>query len=221
MSNIVAPTFDRHALVRRGRWLSAATLAYNSLEGVLATVIGLSTGSVALVGFGVDSGIEVSASVVALWRLAADAEPSRRARVERIGHRSIGCLFLALAVYIAYDGVKALLGHEAPEASISGILLAVASLVVMPYLAREKRRVGSALGSRALIAESAQTSLCMYLSAILLGGLLLNGLVGWWWSDPVAALLMVPIIAREGIEGLRGEPSCSDGCVDPRPAEVR
>ena len=212
MSTIAALAFDRLVLVRRGRWLSAATLAYNCLEGVIALIIGLSAGSVALVGFGIDSGIEVSASVIALWRLSADAEPVRRARVERISHRIIGCLFLALALYVAYDAIHALLRREAPAASVPGIILAMASLVVMPYLAREKRRIGAALDSRALISESAQTSLCTYLSAILLGGLLLNAIVGWWWSDPLAALLMVPIIAREGIQGLRGEPTCSDGC---------
>jgi divalent metal cation (Fe/Co/Zn/Cd) transporter len=212
MSSISALTIDRPALVRRGRWLSGATLAYNCLEGVIAVVIGLSAGSVALVGFGIDSGIEVSASVVALWRLSADAEPKRRAHVERNSHRTIGGLFLALALYIAYDAVQALRAHEAPKPSVAGIVLALSSLVVMPYLAREKRRNGAALGSRALISESAQTSLCMYLSAILLGGLLLNTAVGWWWSDPVAALLMVPIIAREGMEGLRGESTCTDDC---------
>ena len=212
MSTIAALAFDRLVLVRRGRWLSAATLAYNCLEGVIALIIGLSAGSVALVGFGIDSGIEVSASVIALWRLSADAEPVRRARVERISHRIIGCLFLALALYVAYDAIHALLRREAPAASVPGIILAMASLVVMPYLAREKRRIGAALDSRALMSESAQTSLCTYLSAILLGGLLLNAIVGWWWSDPLAALLMVPIIAREGIQGLRGEPTCSDGC---------
>ena len=212
MSSISTLAFDRLVLVRRGRWLSAATLAYNCLEGVIAILVGLGAGSVALVGFGIDSGIEVSASVVALWRLSADAEPLRRARVERMSHRTIGCLFLALALYVAFDAVHALLRHAAPEASVTGIVLAIVSLVVMPYLARKKRRIGAALGSRALMSESAQTSLCTYLSAILLGGLLLNAVVGWWWSDPVAALLMVPIIAREGIEGLRGESPCADGC---------
>ena len=212
MSSNSALAFDRLVLVRRGRWLSAATLAYNCLEGVIAIVLGVGSGSVALLGFGIDSGIEVSASVVALWRLAADAEPVRRAHVERISHRTIGSLFIALALYVAYDAAIALVRHEAPSATVPGIMLAVASLVVMPYLAREKRRIGAALDSRALLSESAQTSLCTYLSAILLGGLLLNALVGWWWSDPVAALLMVPIIAREGIGGLRGESPCADGC---------
>ncbi len=203
---------DRHALVRRGRWLSAATVAYNGLEGVLALILGLSAGSVALVGFGFDSAIELAASVVALWRLGADADPSRRERVERISHRVIGFLFVAVALYVGYDAAGSLLRRQEPEASLPGIVLAAVSVVIMPYLAREKRRVGAALGSRALVSESGQTSLCMYLSAILLGGLALNALVGWWWADPVAALVMVPIIAREGVEGLRGESSCDDDC---------
>jgi len=212
MTSNAALALDRPLLVRRGRWLSRATLAYNCLEGVVAVVLGLSAGSIALVGFGIDSGIEVSASLVALWRLSADAEPVRREQVERISHRIIGTLFLALALYVAYDAAESLLRREAPHASVLGIVLAIASLVVMPYLAREKRKVGAALGSRALISESTQTSLCMYLSAILLGGLVLNAGMGWWWSDPLAALVMVPIIAREGVEGLRGESSCTDGC---------
>ena len=212
MTSSLAHDTDRRALVRRGRWLNAATLAYNSLEGVLAVGLGLSAGSVALVGFGIDSAIEVSASVVALWRLGVDADPSRRVRVERVSHRLIGCSFIALALYVGYDAVDSLLRHQEPETSVFGVVLAVTSLVVMPYLAREKRLVGAALGSRALVSESGQTSLCMYLSAILLGGLLLNALAGWWWSDPVAALLMVPIIGHEGWEGLRGERSCGDDC---------
>ena len=212
MTGGVAHDSDRQALVRRGRWLSVSTLAYNSLEGILAIVLGLSAGSVALFGFGIDSAIEVSASLVALWRLGADADASRRATVERISHRLIGCLFVALALYVGYDGTNSLLRHRAPEASGFGIVLAATSLVVMPYLAHEKRVVGAALGSRALVSESEQTSLCMYLSAILLGGLLLNALVGWWWADPIAALLMVPIIGREGLAGLRGDAACSDDC---------
>jgi divalent metal cation (Fe/Co/Zn/Cd) transporter len=212
MTTSVLSVLERDTIVRRGRRLSFATLFFNSLEGVVAIVAGLSAGSVALVGFGVDSGIELAASAVALWRLGADAAPARRARAERIGHRVIGLLFVALALYIAYDAGSSLVRREAPSASLLGIGLAIASLVVMPYLARAKRRVGSALDSRALIAESAQTSLCSYLAAILLGGLLLNALLGWWWADPVAALMMVPIIAREGIGGLRGTPPCVDDC---------
>jgi divalent metal cation (Fe/Co/Zn/Cd) transporter len=212
MSTSVLSGSERDAIVRRGRRLNVATVCCNTVEGVVAILAGFSAGSVALVGFGVDSGIELAASAVALWRLGADAAPVRRARVERISHRVIGLLFVALALYIAYDAGSALGHREAPSASPLGIALAIASLVTMPYLARGKRRVGSALGSRALISESAQTSLCSYLSAILLGGLLLNAVLGWWWADPVAALLMVPIIAREGVGGLRGTAVGTDDC---------
>lgn len=212
MSSTVLSALERDTIVRRGFWLSLATLIWNSLEGIIAIVAGINAGSVALVGFGVDSGIELGASAVALWRLGADAAPSRRARVERTSHRAIGFLFVALALYIAYDAGSALVHGEAPSSSPLGIGLAAASLIVMPSLARAKRRVGTKLGSRALIAESTQTSLCSYLSAILLGGLLLNAMLGWWWADPVAALMMVPIIAREGIGGLRGAPPCADDC---------
>lgn len=212
MTSTVLSALERDTTVRRGYWLSLITLIWNSLEGVIAIVAGINAGSVALVGFGVDSGIELGASAAALWRLRADAAPARRARVEQISHRTIGLLFVVLALYIAGDAASALVRREAPSASPLGIVLAAASLVVMPILARAKRRVGTALGSRALVAESAQTALCSYLSAILLGGLLLNAVLGWWWADPVAALMMVPIIAREGISGLRGAPPCADDC---------
>lgn len=204
----------RAQLVVRGRWLNLATFAYNALEGVIAIGAGVAAGSVALVGFGIDSGIELSASVIALWRLSADADHARRERVERMSHRAIGALFMALALYVAVDATRSLWNREAPQESPVGIALAAASVLVMPLLARAKRRVGVALGSRALTAEAQQTTLCMYLSAILLGGLLLNALLGWWWADPVAALVMVPIIAREGMEGLKGAPPCADGCCD-------
>jgi divalent metal cation (Fe/Co/Zn/Cd) transporter len=206
-------TADARAdLVARSRRLNLATLAYNALEGIIAIASGVAAGSVALIGFGIDSGIELTASVVALWRLDADADHARRERAERISHRIIGALFVALALYVTVDASLALWNREAPGESPVGIALAAASVLVMPYLARAKRRVGIALGSRALTAEATQTSLCMWLSAILLGGLLINAVVGWWWADPVAALAMVPIIAKEGAEGLRGTPTCTDGC---------
>ena len=200
----------REGLVRRGQWLSTATLIYNAVEGIVAIAAGTVAGSVALIGFGIDSGIELTASVAALWRLQQDADVERRARAERITHRIIGSLFLALAVYVTVDAGLALWEREIPEESILGIALATASLLVMPVLAYAKRRVSIQLGSRALRAEAAQTSLCTYLSAILLGGLILNALFGWWWADPLAALAMVPIIAKEAYEGLRGEKPCSD-----------
>lgn len=202
----------RSELVSRSRWLNLATLAYNALEGIVAIAAGTVAGSVALVGFGIDSGIELAASAVALWRLNADADHHRRERAERLSHRLIGALFMALALYVSVDAIVALWHRDEPRASPVGIALAAASVIVMPLLARAKRRVGLALGSRALTAEAKQTSLCMWLSVILLGGLLLNATVGWWWADPVAALVMVPIIAREGVEGLKGQSACADGC---------
>lgn len=201
---------SRLALVRRGRWLSWATLAYNSLEGLIALLAGVAAGSIALVGFGADSLIELAASALALWRLGADLDEARRERVERLSHRGVGVLFLALAAYVTYESVTSLARSESPESSPVGIVLAAVSLVVMPALARAKRRVAVGLSSRALDAEATQTSLCAWLSAILLGGLALNAIAGWWWADPVAGLAMVPIIAREGIEGVRGEEHCDD-----------
>lgn len=204
---------DRTRWVRRGRWLNVATLSYNSLEGVLAIGAGILAGSVALVGFGVDSAIELAAGVVALWRLASDTEPERRERAERIGHRLIGLSFLGLAAYVLWESANALWFREAPDESLFGIVLAAASLAIMPLLARAKRTVARNLGSRALESEATQTSMCMWLSAILLAGLTLNALFGWWWADPVAAMGMVPILAREGAEGLRGRDPCGDDCA--------
>lgn len=203
---------DRAGLVRRGRWLSWATLGYNSIEGILAIAVGLAASSTALVGFGIDSVVELSASVIALWRLGADADPARREAAERRSRRLIGLSFLALASYVAIDAAGALLRREPPDEAPIGIAIAAVSLVVMPLLARAKRRVAVSLGSPALQSEARQTLFCTWLSAILLAGLGLHALAGWWWADPVAALAMVPIIAHEGIEGLQGRDACHDAC---------
>ena len=209
----VAPSFaDRRALVRRGLWLNYATLGYNALEAVVSLVAGLLAGSVALVGFGVDSVIEVTAAAAAQWRLRADVDHARRERIEGVTLRVIGWSFLALAAYVVYDSADALWHRERPERTVAGIVILALSVVVMPLLARAKRRVGRSLGSRALAADAAQTSLCAYLSVIALAGVVLDAVLGWWWADPVAALAMVPIIAREGVDGVRGARSCTDGC---------
>jgi divalent metal cation (Fe/Co/Zn/Cd) transporter len=208
-----AAVFDRPSLARRSRWLTTATLAYNSLEAVIAIVAGVVAGSVALVGFGFDSAIELSAGVAALWRLAADADVMRREQVERRTLRFIGLSFLALAVYISYDAIDSLITGAKPQESTVGIVIAAASLIVMPLLARSKRRLALALQSGALVAEAKQTQICAYLSAILLAGLALNATVGWWWADPVAALAMVPLIIREGVLGVRGQSVCCAECV--------
>jgi divalent metal cation (Fe/Co/Zn/Cd) transporter len=203
---------NRASLIKRGRRLEYFTIIYNSLEGLIAVVAGLMAGSIALVGFGFDSLIEVTSGAALLWRLHSDADESRRERVEAVTLRIVGVCFLLLAAYVSYDSIKSLILREEPHESIPGIVLAIASLIVMPLLVRSKRRVARGIKSAALMADSKQTELCTYLSAILLAGLLLNALVGWWWADPVAALVMVPIIVKEGIEGLHGETCCDDAC---------
>lgn len=201
---------SRIAVVRRGRRLTWATIAYNSLEAIVSLAAGLLAGSVALVGFGFDSLIELLSSVAGLWRLRHDAEPATRELAERRALRIIGVCFLLLAAYVLYESVRTLMARDEPEESLPGIVIAAGSLVVMPFLARAKRQVAAQLGSAALTAEARQTEICWYLSAILLAGLLLNATLGWWWADPVAALAMVPLIAYEGREALHGRTVCAD-----------
>ena len=195
---------ERKAVVLRGRRLEYFTIAWNALEGLVAVVAGAIAGSISLVGFGIDSFIEVTSGSVLLWRMSVDAEVHRRELNERRALRIVGVCFLLLAAYIAYESALDLWSRRAPEHSIPGIVLACVSLVVMPLLSRAKRKVGRALGSAAMHADAKQTEFCTYLSAILLAGLLLNALSGLWWADHVAGLVMVPIIAKEGIEGLQG-----------------
>jgi divalent metal cation (Fe/Co/Zn/Cd) transporter len=202
---------ERSAAVLRGRRLEYFTVVWNTLEGLVAVIAGIFAGSISLVGFGLDSFIEVTSGSVLLWRMSVDSEVQRRETNERRALRIVGTCFLLLAVYILYDSISGLWSKRAPEHSIPGIILACASLVVMPILSRAKRKVGHALGSAAMHADAKQTEFCTYLSAILLAGLLLNAFFGLWWADPLAALIMVPIITKEGIEGLRGK-ACSDGC---------
>src|SRR6266478_2389663 len=202
---------ERMAVVRRGRRLEYFTIAWNSLEGLVALVAGAIAGSISLVGFGIDSLMEVTSGSVLLWRMCVDADVLRRERNERRALRVVGICFLFLAAYIAYESAVDLWSKRAPEHSIAGIVLACVSLVVMPLLWRAKRKVGRALGSTAMHADAKQAEFCAYLSAILLAGLLLNAVFGLWWADPVAALIMVPIIAKEGIEGVQGK-ACDDCC---------
>ena len=198
----------RQALIRRGILLSYATILYNSLEAVVSLIAGVLAGSVALVGFGFDSVIEVAASLAAQWRLRSDMGGERREHAELWTMRIVGACFIGLAVYILYDAAATLWRRHAPERSLLGIAMLALSLTVMPLLARSKKSVARALASGALEAEARQTSLCAYLSAIGLVGIALNAAVGWWWADPIAALIMVPIIAREGLEGLRARECC-------------
>lgn len=203
---------NRATHVRRGQRLEYFTIAYNSLEGVLSVLLGFLAGSIALVGFVFDSVIEVISGAALLWHLGADDE-ARRERAEATALGIVGWCFLALAAYVTYDSVASLIRREAPEESIPGIVLAALSLAIMPVLARAKRRVAAEIRSGALKADAKQTELCTYLSALLLGGLALNATLGWWWADRVAALAMVSIIAKEGVEALRGKRCCDDdGC---------
>jgi divalent metal cation (Fe/Co/Zn/Cd) transporter len=202
----------RHLTVRHGILLSYATIGYNSLEAIGSLIAGLLSGSVALVGFGVDSVIEVVASLAAQWRLRTDADVSGRPGSELLTLRIVGWCFVALAAYVTVDSSKSLILAEEPDRSWFGLVVLALSAVVMPVLAWAKRRVAIKMQSTALEAEAKQTSLCAYLSVIALGGVGLNAFVGWWWADPVAALAMVPIIAREGVHGIRSHPEQHDTC---------
>jgi len=199
---------DRQAVARRGKRLEYFTIAWNSLEGLVAVVAGALAGSISLVGFGIDSFIEVTSGSVLLWRMSVDADVRRRERNEKLSLKIVGACFLGLTVYVSYESISDIVSRKAPEHSIAGIVLACVSLVVMPLLSRAKKKVGNELASAAMHADAKQTDFCVYLSAILLLGLVLNAALGWWWADPVAALIMVPLIAKEGLEALKGESCC-------------
>lgn len=196
-------------MASRGRNLEYFTILWNMLEGAIGVIAGLVAGSISLVGFGFDSLIEITSGVTLLWRMSVDMDVNRRERNEQFALRVVGLCFLLLAASIAYQASRDLVHRQVPERSVPGIVLACISLVVMPLLSRAKRGVATALGSAAMRADAKQTDFCMYLSAILLLGLLLNGLFGLWWADPTAALIMVPIIANEGFQRIRGD-ACHD-----------
>jgi divalent metal cation (Fe/Co/Zn/Cd) transporter len=191
---------DRVLHTRAGRRVEYLSIAWTSLEAITGVTVGIVAGSVALIGFGADSIIEVASSCVLLWWLAEGSIDR-----DRVAHRLVGGCFFALAGYIALDASVDLLKREAPRVTYFGIVYAAACVIVMPLLARAKRRVAARLKSHALHADSHQSDICAYLSVILLLGLALNAFLGWWWADPIAALCMLPIIIREGVAGLRGK----------------
>lgn len=195
----------RQQITVRGKRLEYFTILWNSLEGLVAVIAGWIAGSVSLVGFGIDSVIEVISGSVLLWRMAVDVDAERRERNERRSLQIVGVCFIALTLYVIFESGSDLIKRRAPQHSIPGIILAAISLVVMPLLSQAKQRVGAELGSRAMNADARQTDFCFYLSAILLVGLLANAALGWWWADPVSALVMVPIILREGFRSVKGE----------------
>lgn len=188
--------------------LVVATMAYNAIEAGVALASGIIARSVALVGFGLDSVIELAAAAVLLWRLRLErqgAEKESVEKTERRVHLFVGMTFLLLAAYVGFEAVWTLRNHEAAAESIVGIVLAAASLVLMPLISWGKLRAAAEIGSGALRAEAKETLACSYLSFTLLLGLVCNAAAGWWWADPLAALLMVPWLVREGVEGIRGE----------------
>jgi divalent metal cation (Fe/Co/Zn/Cd) transporter len=202
-AHVIAPA-ERARLGRRAQLLAAASVAYNAVEAVIAISAGLVAGSVALVGFGLDSVVEVSSGAIILWQFRHPLPESR----ERTAQRLMGASFFALAAYVGFESVRALLGDHEPEVSRVGIGLAIASLMVMPFLSWAQRRTGRALGSGAVVADSTQTLLCSYLSAVLLAGLVLNATLGWHWADPLAGLVIAAIAIREGRDAWRGDGCC-------------
>ncbi len=196
---------SRAASAQRGRRLEYFTIAWNTIEGLVGVAAGAIAGSISLAGFGIDSFIEVASGAALLWRMSVDSDIQSRERSEKHAHRVVGLCFVALAIFVTYESAVDLLRKRAPQPSLPGMILAGASLAVMPLLGRAKRSVARDLQSRAMRADAQQSQFCAYLSAILLVGLATNAGLGLWWADPVAALIMVPIIAREGIESLRGK----------------
>jgi divalent metal cation (Fe/Co/Zn/Cd) transporter len=201
-------------LRQRAVWLAWFTVAWNAVEAVVALTAGAAADSSALVGFGLDSTIEVSSALVVLWHLGANQPEDR----ERTALRLIAVSFFALAGWVTANAVLDLARHHEPDTSTTGIALAAASLVVMPALALAKQRTGRAMGTATVVADSAQTWLCTSLSAVLLAGLGANAVLGWWWADPVAGLVIAAVAAREGISAWRGDACCdtplpADACV--------
>lgn len=202
---------ERARLGRRAQLLAAASVSYNAVEGVIAVAAGLVAGSVALIGFGLDSAVEVSSGLIILWQFRHRLPESREQKALRL----IAVSFFALAAYVTFESVRALVTASEPEASPVGIGLAVASLSIMPYLAWAQRRTGKALHSNSVVADSNQTLLCTYMSAALLLGLALNAVAGWWWADPLAALGIAAISIKEGRAAWRGEGCCTSAPVPP------
>lgn len=202
---------EREAAVTRARLLNRVSLAWNAVEGIVAVVAGVAAGSVSLVGFGIDSGIEVAAALILFWRLRQERRSGCMLGYDRTAVRLIALAFAALAAYVWVDALRDLLGRARPEASIPGLVVAVASVILMPRLARAKRALAPALGSQAVSADAQQTSLCALLSAVLIVGVGLNILFGWWWADPVAALVIGALALEAGRRVWRSE-SLADTC---------
>ena len=207
-------TEERERLQRRGLFLAALTIAWNVIEAVVAISAGIAAGSIALVGFGFDSTIEVGSAFVVVWQFRAELGGGYDVGRERKALRLIAVSFFVLATYVVAEAVRDLFFVDSQASpSTVGIVIAALSLAVMPGLALAKRRTATALGSPTLRADAAETMLCAWLSAVLLGGLVLNATVGWWWADPIAAVVIAGLAVKEGLEAWRGE-SCDGDCDD-------
>ncbi|MFD8006994.1 cation transporter [Streptomyces mirabilis] len=202
------PPARRDALAKRIRLLVAATITYNVIEAVVAITAGTLASSTALIGFGLDSVIEVSSAAAVAWQFSARDHAVRQAREQRT-LRIIAVSFFALAAYISVDVVRALTGTGEAERSIPGIVIAALSLAIMPFLSAAQRKAGRELGSASAVADSKQTLLCTYLSAVLLVGLVLNAILGWSWADPIAALVIAAIALKEGRDAWQGKGCCA------------
>ncbi|KAA0024034.1 cation transporter [Antrihabitans cavernicola] len=201
---VVLTAQRRTMLTRRIRWFVAATISYNVIEAIVALTEGTRVSSTALIGFGLDSVIEVSSAAAVAWQFAGRAPEAR----EKVALRIIGFSFFALAAYVTVDAVRGLTGGRDAEHSTIGIVLAGVSLAIMPLLSYSQRRAGRELGSLSAVADSKQTLLCTYLSAVLLVGLLLNSMFGWSWADPIAGLVIAAIAVKEGIDAWKGDACC-------------
>ena len=207
---LTTPT-SRTEAVARQRWLTNATIGWNSLEGVVAIAAGIAAGSVSLIGFGLDSGIELSAAVILSWRLAQERRTGCKQDVDKRAQRLIAMSFAALAAYVGVESMRDLATADRPDESPIGITMAALSLVVMPFLARAKRKLAPLMGSRAVDAEAKQTLLCAFLSGALLVGLSANAALGWWWADPLAGLFIAGAAGYETVHVWRAD-SLEDTC---------
>ncbi len=210
MSAPAAATDHRTVLRRRVRLLVAATITYNVVEAVIAIGAGTVAGSVALIGFGLDSLVEITSAAAVAWQFAA-RDPAQR---EKTALRVIAWSFFALAAFVTVEALRVLIGGVEADHSTVGIVLLALSVVVMPFLSLAQRRTGRELGSTSAVADSKQTLLCTYLSAAVLVGLVLNSTLGWWWADPIAALVLAAVAVKEGCEALRGDVCCAPVSVD-------
>ncbi|MEV7205305.1 MULTISPECIES: cation transporter [unclassified Streptomyces] len=210
----------REILARRIRLLVAATITYNVIEAVVALTAGTMASSTALIGFGLDSVIEVSSAAAVAWQFSAAEHAVREAR-EKTTLRIIAVSFFALAAYVTFDAIRALIGSGEAERSIPGMVIAALSLAIMPFLSAAQRRAGREIGSASAVADSKQTLLCTYLSAVLLVGLVLNAALGWSWADPIAALVIAGIAVKEGREAWRGDGCCAPSSLSTLKADTK